>query len=113
MLSLFPTFLAFGLFAPFLIRLTVGLYFLWYGRNVFREGTKSKTLFFFYTGLTYLSSLSILAGVYTQLGGVLLALLSFILYIQHNRDARFFFLGILSLSLLFLGAGFFAFDLPI
>jgi len=113
MLSLFPTLLAFTLLVPFILRLTIGLYFLFSLKRLFVKEGRGTFVTYVLQTLSFLGSISLILGAYTQLGALLLALLSLILFYENKKDARHFFLFVMSFSLLFLGAGFFAFDLPI
>ncbi|MBX2866520.1 hypothetical protein KTR10_00975 [Candidatus Kaiserbacteria bacterium] len=111
MLSLFPSFLAFALLVPLILRITIGLYFLFTLRRLFAN--MSPILRWILQLLSCVASVSVLLGAYTQLGAIILAGISLFLFMYSGKEAKYFFLFIMSLALLFLGAGFFAFDLPI
>ncbi len=119
MLSLFPSLLSFELLAPFLLRLTLGAILLhWaYGRIKRRQAPHTTTL-----GLVEgVLGIFLVIGLFTQLAA-LVALIIFLVYlIQKIRTKSFFtdgvnyyfLLFIISLSLIFLGAGAFAIDMPL
>ena len=136
MLNPFPELLSFSLIAPFLIRIFLGGYYLlasahWFkklymGKSPEREegraeadtlapppkkyGAKNHAI----TWLLALGSLSVLAGVWTQIGALVLGFISlYFLYTKREEGWWYGALCIMSLSLLLTGAGFFAFDMPL
>jgi len=114
MLSLFPSLLAFALLAPVLLRVTIGLYFFFNARRLSSEISHSFLFNIVVRTILIVSSAFIFIGLYTQLAALVLTLLSLFLYFkQTERDTTLILLSIMSLTLVFLGAGFFAFDLPI
>lgn len=129
MLSIFPDLLTYGLLAPVLIRLALGLYFLYFGYALIstREISRNKKVAkHFYVPSLALGALSITGGVLvlvgflTQAGALILALVSAYHIatpfsygkIKDNRIVSLL-LFTMALSLLFSGPGFLAFDLPL
>jgi uncharacterized membrane protein YphA (DoxX/SURF4 family) len=134
MLNPFPDLLVYSLVAPFIIRVVLGLIFIDLGILVFKgEKTRWKTSF---TTLRIprpeiavkalgviqvLGGAMILIGLYTQIAALILALLTFAeAYFEYRdptilkRSLVFYVLIFASLlSLLFSGAGAFAFDIPL
>lgn len=134
MLSVFPTLLVFGLFAPFLLRVALGFVFVRFGWHKLGKGRTEKTAFFeslgwkpgnyfaFSFGIIELAAgVLLLIGLYTQLAALVAALIllgALILKRAHKtgiESSRGFLalLLIVALSLLVSGAGFFAFDFPL
>ena len=134
MLNTFPDFLAFGLIAPFLLRIALGAVFIDFGWNKLRRQKAEKAALFESFGWTpgahYALVLGVsesvigtllIVGLYTQLATLAAALIcAAVLYLKKKyrerwpHDRRFFLLlFVIALSLLFSGAGFFAFDFPL
>jgi len=134
MLNVFPDLLTFGFFAPFLLRLALGVLFFDFGRHTLTKGRAQHGLLFEALGLKqgtrYALVLGVLEivlaillviGLYTQIAAVGTLVLSLFAYylkgnhgqhIEHRRHL-FFLTVIISLSLLLSGAGAFAVDLPL
>ena len=115
MLNVFPDFLTFGLLAPFLLRLAVGFLFL-------KAGVKKGARYTLALGvIEVVSGILLIIGLYTQVAALAAALISlFGWYAKKKHPSEtpgskgaFLLLFVISLSLLFSGAGFFAFDLPL
>lgn len=134
MLNPFPELLAYGLFAPFILRVILGYIFINLGylkltseKNRWRlsfEALKIKPTGFFVKTLAIIEIVGggmFILGLYTQIAALVLAFLSFTeLYIEYKEESLLkrnlvFYLLIFAicLSLLFSGAGFLAFDLPL
>lgn len=134
MLNPFPDLLAFGLAAPLILRLTLGAIFVDFGwKKLFQDRTAKGaffellrlspgTLYAIAMGILELvAGLLLIAGLFTQIAALLTLLISSAAcYLKGrypdqltNSKNFFFILSIISLSLLFSGAGFFAFDLPL
>jgi uncharacterized membrane protein YphA (DoxX/SURF4 family) len=134
MLSVFPDLLAFGLFAPFLLRATLGLVFISFGKFKLGRGRAEKTAFFESLGWkpgSYVAAtlgiielavgILLLIGLYTQLAALAAVLILLIALILKRKTASgiesgtgfLTLLFIIALSLLVSGAGFFAFDFPL
>lgn len=119
MLSLFPSLLAFEQLAPFLLRLTLGavLIFWAYGKIKARSDWKPTTL-----GLIEaVAGLLLIVGFMTQLGALVALIILAVKLIKKlqtrslftNGVNYYFILFVISLSLLFMGPGAFAIDLPL
>jgi|SRR3989344_2803316 len=134
MLSVFPDLLAYGLIAPVLLRLALGVTFLRFGWGKLRGDKEKKASFFEALGLRpgkhYCLALALIelavgillvVGLYTQVAALVAAIISGVAYhlkAKHsahmeNSRSTFFLLTIIGISLLFLGAGFWAFDWPL
>lgn len=119
MLSLFPTLLSYQLLAPFLLRVTLGVVFIvWsYSHLKSREHSKKVALgivdalvgLFLVIGL-WMQVVALIAAILLAAGLVMKAMKKSLFTSGVNY---YFILLIISLSLLFLGAGAFAFDLPL
>ncbi len=118
MLSVFPTLLAYGLLAPFIIRVALGAYFLYFVFQTAQGDLRKQTHSPFLWGVIILpaavGSVLVLSGVATQIGALILALwtLATLFRTKENRLVMLFALA-MALSLLFSGAGFLAFDMPL
>lgn len=134
MLNIFPDLLAWGLFAPLLLRVVVGLLFVSSGWKTLRHdrgaavefceslGCKPGTYYVWVWGLLQIiGGLMLIAGLYTQGAALGLILLTGILAALKRKhperipyEPRFLdLLLVVLVSLLFSGAGFFAFDIPL
>jgi len=133
-LSIFPDLLTFWLIAPFVLRITVGFIFIYFGVTKIWKERKRRISFFNKLGLGagfmffwIISTIELIGGVFLVLGfftQIVSLILSIIIigaiYAKIKNPAlldnslEFFFLTLAVLfSLLFLGAGFFAIDLPL
>ncbi len=118
-LSIFPRFLDFGLFSPFIIRIVVAVFILHLGRKIYKGQFKWFSLPYFVAGIM------IFVGLYTQvvaLFGIALLKTDFYLDYWKNRATvpiqkvtyyLYFLATAVLLSLLFTGPGLFAFDYPL
>lgn len=116
-LSIFPDLLTFGLIAPLLLRVIAGFIFIHLGYKKVHKNKYSWIIPY----AEIIGGIFLILGLFTQ--AVALILSFFILYTMykkirqpnlHNNSIEFFILLLtVLLSLLFLGAGFFAIDLPI
>ena len=121
MLNLFPTLLVFGLLAPFLIRIAVAVYFLAVSisdiKRLYNKKDSQKSygiLVYFIASGSFVSGILMFIGLYTQMAAIFLAATSLSYAIKEpQKRVLYLFLFMMSLSLLFSGAGFFAFDLPL
>jgi uncharacterized membrane protein YphA (DoxX/SURF4 family) len=134
MLSVFPGLLAFGLFAPLLLRIVTGFVFLRFGWSKLSSDKENKSAFFESIGwkpgsyfafgfgvLEIIIGCSLIAGFYTQISALAATLILLgALAIKRKHSEQFesstgflFLLLIISISLLVSGAGLFAFDLPL
>lgn len=134
MLSLFPSLFDFGMLAPTLLRLVAGIIFIDIGYfSIKREastwgllvklmGCKSPMLWRkLFGSIEFIGGTLILVGLYMQGAVLVLGLLTlFKLMLEYKeptfvkRDLAFYvMLFTITISLLILGAGAFAFDLPL
>ncbi len=134
MLNVFPDLLAFGLISPLILRVTLGVIFVDFGwKKLFRDRV-AKGAFFEMLHLTPGTSyavamgllelvvgLLLIGGLLTQIAALITLLISATSYYLKGKYSEslkntrlfYFLLVTISLSLLFSGAGFFAFDLPL
>ena len=119
MVNPFPDLLSFGILAPFIVRVFLGGYFLLYGYALGHVLLKKKVdgSIFLHSGIALFAlfgGLSVLVGFLTQIGAILLLLLSaYLAYVKKDQASIFLSLFAISLSLLFSGAGALAFDVPL
>jgi len=114
-LSIFPDLLNFGIFAPLLLRVAVGLFFFYIGLKVTKSTYGWASIFYFIAGIL------LLIGLYTQLVSIVgIILISFDFFINQNSPAfsvekriLYVMVKIILISLLVTGPGFLAFDLPL
>jgi len=121
MLNPFPELLIFSLLAPFIIRVALGLFFLFSGfslvKKLFRkreEGATCPLSAYLIGWISIAGGLPVFIGFFTQIGALILGILS--LYLAFSRSHSrplYLLLFAMSLSLLFSGAGFLALDLPL
>ena len=133
--SLFPHLFEYSFLAIGILRITLGFIFLWFAYIkifsaraeylAFFEKTKMRPAKVFLNiaiGVELLVGLSLMAGYYSQaaelVAGALMALATLIKWhrpslLPHNTAAFYLLLSIVSLTLLFIGPGAFAFDLPL
>ncbi len=119
MLSLFPSLLAFEQIAHLVLRLTLGIIFLFWAYKGYRGGKTSKHLAL--TILEGIIGILLVAGLYTQLAALIAAIIFISRLAEKIRGESFFTDGVnyyfillvISLSLLLTGPGFLAFDLPL
>lgn len=135
MVSLFPSLLDFQMLGTFALRVTLGLIFIyfWY-EKVFRQraqrihffeklGMKPAVLYFYLTAYTEgIAGALLVVGLWAQgaaiATGALMFLASIVKFFKPNALPRntiefYIILAVASFALLFLGAGAFAFDLPL
>lgn len=133
--SLFPSLLDYQILGIFALRVTLGLIFVWFWyKKVFREraerihffeklGLHPAVLYFaIITHLEGIAGILLVIGLWVQgaaiATGVLMLLASLIKFFKPNALPKntiefYIILAAVSFSLLFLGAGAFAFDLPL
>lgn len=122
MLSVFPSLLSYEQLAPFILRLVLGLTLAFFGYQKIRgvggsSGSNSKL----YGAVEIVISLFLVIGLWTQLAALLNAIILAIKIGFKIRNKAFLTDGVnyyvlllaMAVSLLFLGAGRFAFDLPL
>lgn len=134
MLSVFPNLFTYGLLAPFILRLIVGVIFLELGYlklgkeksawNMFFQTIHFKPSYFFVILLAIIEIISgafLVIGFLTQIAALVMSIILFAeAYVELRdgtllkRDVIFYtLLLVICLSLLLTGAGSFAFDLPL
>lgn len=136
MLNPFPILLSFALLAPFILRVIAGLYFVRVGMDHLRinrhtateiavaESYNAKPGAYLVWGIAtieVIGGLMLLVGFLTQIAALVLSILILIGIMTRNKNIElfrhsngFYFLILaICFSLLFSGAGFLAFDLPL
>jgi len=134
MLNTFPTLLAFGLFAPLFLRLALGITLFFIGISSINEKKGSYITRFERQNYPFpkvcvmvlgiveiIAGIFITVGIYTQISALVALYLSLNLLILEKGENRvlphtsllYIILAVVSLSLLFSGAGFLAFDYPL
>ena len=134
MLSVFPTLFSYSLVVPFIFRLVIGFAFIWFGyRNGFKDrDVKIKLLANFKLSsspiwlwlialIEAIGGLLLIAGLYTQVVALVFSIMLLLTIIGKHKRAEtlnlsqetLFLLLLVTTSLLFLGPGFYAFDLPL
>lgn len=134
MLSPFPELLAFGWFAPTIIRLVLGVFFVQFGILKLRSEKSTKLTFFesagfpraymfllISAGVEIIGGLMLIAGLYVQIAAMALSLLMLgAVFIKWRKpellknDMEFYVLLLAATATLIIsGAGAFAFDLPL
>lgn len=135
MLSLFPSLFDYSLLAITVLRVSLGLIFVWFAyTKIFRERLERIAFFekinvrpaiFFYslvTGLELIAGISLTIGLYTQAAaltvGILMVFATLIKWrksdtLPYNTIEFYLLLATVSFAVLFLGPGVFAFDLPL
>ena len=134
MLNTFPDLLVFSLFAPFILRLTLGFIFIRFGGltlsgdrhrllTIFQKIRVPNATFlvFVFGALEIISGVLLVIGLYTQIAALIAGVISLILLLSKLSGKPFgssgalfdFVLFSIALSLLVSGAGFLAFDLPL
>lgn len=132
MFSVFPELLSYWLFAPFLLRITLGIFFVWTALQHSRQRQVLQSVWPAWTRPMYSISIIfevllgalLVIGLYTQVAALVVAVYAvkmlivkiarsqYAVWAPHNTFLYIMILAI-SLSLLVLGAGAFAFDLPL
>ncbi len=122
MLSLFPWLLTYQEFSPLLLRLTLGIVFLfWAYRRTRREDKESKGMKMACVAFEAFLGICLVIGFLTQL----IALLTTLVFLTHlvrkvknrafltNGINYYFILLVISLCLLLTGPGAFSIDMPL
>lgn len=119
MLSIFPNLLSYQMFAPLLIRLTLGIILIyWAYKTLQSHPDTNKKIVSLIEGV---AGLLLIIGLWTQVAALIIAIdLLVRLYKKYQTKSLFsdginyyFILFVLAIALLFTGAGFVAFDLPL
>jgi hypothetical protein len=114
-LSIFPQLLTFGLIAPTLLRIVVGIFLILAGLDRYKKVYKWASIAYFAPGLF------VFIGLYTQVAVIVGIIVIAFDYFEDKKNGPisrekmfvYAFAKIILLSLLFTGPGFFAFDLPL
>lgn len=117
MLSVFPSLLTWSQLSPFLIRLTLGAVFVFWTYGVFKRKPADKIIGI----IGGIAGILLVIGLYTQIAALVATLIMLVCLVEKIKKSLFFndgvnyyfLLLIMALSLLFTGAGFWAFDLPL
>lgn len=130
----FPELLSFGLLAPTLLRITLGVFIILLGYEKFKKNNNGITTFFESLGFKpahyYVLALAITEivigvalffGIVTQIAALIAAIISFvslIITIRHpeigiRKASEYTLYFVISVSLVFTGAGLIAIDLPL
>lgn len=133
-LNIFPELLTYGLMAPFILRVFLGGILIYFAYLKFFSERDDKAAFFESVGMKpgsvftsvigaaeLTGGVMLVIGFYTQVAAIVAAgLMLAAVYIKWRHpqalrnDIEFYvLLFVVALSLLFTGAGFFAFDLPL
>lgn len=113
MLSIFPKMLNYGIIAPTIIRLAIlvaVLGTLYQKKKVFNSPQIHTVAPIIAEAIL---GICVLLGAYTQIASILLAILFIIKACKKDAVTLHIILAIISISLLFSGAGFLAVDLPL
>ncbi|MBU6390184.1 DoxX family membrane protein [Patescibacteria group bacterium] len=134
MLSVFPILLSYNMAVPFVFRLVSGVLFLAFGYLNFSRRRHEKSAAFerarLRPGAFWLSVLAVVeiaagvflfVGFYLQIAAAILSVLALIALIAKSKNADaikpsagfLFLLLLITVSLLFLGPGFYSIDLPL
>lgn len=116
MVTIFPNLLSFGLIAPLILRIIIGLYFFLRGYQTWKK--RDKTWHKWYSGFEIILGILFMIGALTQIASVFAIFDTTIRFgknlksTDQTEKALFVFIIGVALSLLFSTAGFYAFDLP-
>ncbi len=128
MLSIFPALLSLELLAPFLLRVTLGAFLAWNSYTILKTGTmhmpeRMRSVGRIITVLYGMSGVLLVVGLFTQLAALVVAILTALMLVYvvasrspehaHTHRMPLVFVLAISVSLIFLGAGFYAIDLPL
>lgn len=117
MLSLFPSLLDWNWYVPLFFRIFLGYYFINLGLHMMKNNEQAWKIL---GGFSSFSGILFVLGVFSQLLGVVSSVSALIMLSQRKKNlliaepAVFYvLLSLVSISLLFLGAGPYAIDLPL
>ena len=114
-LSIFPQLFFLGFITPLLLRLSVGLFVIYLGKNRSQKPYNWSAIIYIISGVL------LILGLYTQITAIIsILVISFDFFIDKGstsfsteKKILYFIMKIILLSLLFTGPGFLAFDLPL
>jgi len=112
-LAIFPQLFFLQLLAPLLLRVSIGLFLVYFGE-------KNRKINVWTSTISYIAGILLILGFYTQIGAIL-AIITVIteFYLKRNepisieRKLLLILISVVSLSLMFTGPGFLALDLPL
>ena len=119
--SLFPALLSYEQLGPFIIRLILGITLAYFGyRKLGKRGTSSGSNGKIYGAVEVIVGIFLIIGLYTQLAALLNAVILIIKLGFKARDKALLSDGInyyilllaMAVALIFMGPGFFGYDLP-
>ena len=118
MLSIFPTLLAYGLLAPFIIRVALGVLCVYGALTLASADARRERHSPYLWGVLILPALVggmlVLTGFLVQIGAlILMARIVLEIYTVPAKRTLCILAFAMALSLLFSGAGFLAFDMPL
>ncbi|MEN9912684.1 MAG: hypothetical protein RLY66_92 [Candidatus Parcubacteria bacterium] len=122
MLSVFPALLSYEQLAPFILRVVLGLTLAYFGyQKVLGRGNSSGSNTKVYGGIEILVSVFLIIGLWTQVAALINAVILVIKLALKIRHKEFLTSGVnyyvlllaMAVALMFLGAGRFAFDMPL
>jgi len=120
--SLFPSLLTYGLVGPLIIRLVLGITLAYFGyQKIINRGQSSGSNTVIYGIMEIAIALFLVIGLFTQLAALLNAIILVIKLGFKAKEGKLLSDGInyyillltMAISLMFTGAGFLAFDLPL
>ncbi len=120
--SLFPYLFTYDQAAPFILRLILGITLAYFGyRKIQKRGKSSGSNTIIYGAIEILVAIFLIIGLFTQLAAMINAVILVIKLGYKIRDKAFLTDGInyyilllvIALSVIVLGPGWFAFDLPL
>ncbi len=119
MLSIFPSLLVFEIFSPLLLRLTLGIIFIYWAYKRFRSHNERNDIAL--GSLELVIGILFVIGLYTQIAALIsfIIFLTYLIYKIKNRQFLtdgvnyYLILLIISISILLTGPGIWAFDLPL
>ncbi len=122
MLSLFPSLLTYEQLSPFILRIVLGVTLAYFGYlKLMGKGQSSGSNTKIYGAVEVITAAFLVIGLYTQLAALINAVILAIKIIFKARDKKLLTDGInyyllllaIAVSLIFTGAGWFSFDLPL
>jgi len=122
MLSLFPSLLTYDQAGPLIIRLALGITLAYFGyEKLIKKGTSSGSNAKSYGAVEIIIAIFLVIGLFTQLAALLNAIILVIKLGFKARDGKLFSDGInyyvlllaMAIALIFMGPGFFAYDLHV
>jgi uncharacterized membrane protein YphA (DoxX/SURF4 family) len=127
MLSIFPTLFTYSLVVPLVFRIVIGLVFLTLGYKSIKSGLVSPSLSTnpivskIVIAVEIAGGILLIIGLWTQIVAMILSALSLLGVLKKNPEGAavvipkevLALLLLITASLIFLGPGFYAFDLPL